>query len=368
MNVADGTQLWGGQYNQPHADLLTVQEEIATEILDKLGGRLTGAEKKRATRRYTEDAEAYELYLQGRYHWNKGTIAGYKKAIEYFQHAIEKDPKYALAYAGLADSNLLLGSYWVEALTEAKTAALQALQLDPQLAEAHVALGHIKLWLDWDWPAAENEFKRGIALNGALALAHNQYAMYLATLGRVPDAIAEVKRAQELDPLSPIVNSDLGWYLFYAGQTAEAVAQFRKTIEFDSNSVSAHRGLGVALSQMGRSNEAIDELKRALDLSEHSPVLLGHLGAAYARAGRKAEAEGVLKELDSLATRLYVPSSSIATIYAALGDKPRALDWLQKAYDEHDFSIVQIGVAPWYATLHGEPKFDQLLTQLKLPH
>jgi tetratricopeptide (TPR) repeat protein len=170
MNVADGTQLWGGQYNQPHADLLTVQQEIATEILDKLGGRLTGEEKKRATRRYTEDAEAYELYLQGRYHWNKGTIAGYKKAIEYFQHAIEKDPKYALAYAGLADSNLLLGSYWVEALTEAKTAALQAMQLDPQLAEAHVALGHIKLWLDWDWPAAESEFKRGIALNGALAL------------------------------------------------------------------------------------------------------------------------------------------------------------------------------------------------------
>ena len=155
MNVADGTQLWGGQYNQPHADLLAVQEEIATEILDKLGRRLSGEEKKRATRRYTEDAEAYQLYLQGRYHWNKGTIAGYKKAIEYFQQAIEKDPKYALAYAGLADSNLLLGSYWVEALTEAKTAALQALQLDPQLAEAHVALGHIKLWLDWDWPAAE---------------------------------------------------------------------------------------------------------------------------------------------------------------------------------------------------------------------
>jgi Flp pilus assembly protein TadD len=132
--------------------------------------------------------------------------------------------------------------------------------------------------------------------------------------------------------------------------------------------VSAHRGLGVTLSQMGRSDEAIDELKRALDLSEHSPVLLGHLGAAYARAGRKADAEGVLKELDSLATRLYVPSSSIATIYAALGDKPHAVEWLQKAYDEHDFSIVQIGVAPWYAALHGEPKFDQLLTQLKLPH
>jgi TolB-like protein len=366
MSVADGSQLWGGQYNQPHADLLTVQDEIATEILDKLGRRLNGEEKKRATKRYTDDAEAYELYLQGRYHWNKGTIASYKKAIEYFQHAIEKDPKYALAYAGLADSYLLLGSYWVEALTEAKTAAVQALQIDPALAEAHVALGHIKLWLDWDWPAAEREFKQGIALNGASALAHNQYAMYLATLGRVPDAIAEVKRAQELDPLSPIVNADLGWYLLDNGQGTEAVAQFRKTIEFDANSVSAHRGLGVALSQLGRHDEAIAELKQALDLSENSPVVLGHLGAAYGRAGRRADADGVLRDLQTLATRLYVPSSSVAMVYASLGDKAHALEWLQKAYDEHDFSIVQIGIAPWFQSLHGEAKFDQLLAQLKL--
>jgi TolB-like protein/Flp pilus assembly protein TadD/tRNA A-37 threonylcarbamoyl transferase component Bud32 len=366
MNVADGSQLWGGQYNQPHTNLLAVQDEIANEILDKLGGRITGEEKKRATKRYTDDAEAYELYLQGRYHWNKGTIAGYKKSIEYFEHAIEKDPKYALAYAGLADSNLMLGSYWVESLTDAKAAAVQALRLDPNLAEAHVALGHIKLWLDWDWPAAEKEFRQGIALNDSLALAHNQYAMYLATLGRLPEAISEVKRAQELDPLSPIVNADLGWYLLYSNQAAEAVSQFRKTIEFDTNSVSAHRGLGVALSETGRHDEAIDELKRALDLSENSPVMLGHLGAAYARAGRKADADAVIKQLQTLSAQLYVPSTSVAIIYAAEGDKNRALDWLQKAYDEHDFSIVQLNVAPWFEPLRGEARFQQLLANLRL--
>jgi serine/threonine protein kinase len=210
VDVRNGSQIWGAQYDRPVAEILAVQDEIANEIFDKLRLRLTGEEKKRATKRYTDNAEAYQLYLRGRYYWNQGTIAGFKKAIEYFQQAIGKDPKYALAYSGLADSYLLLGSYWVEAIPEAKTAALRALELDDRLSEAHIALGHIKLLLDWDWPAAESEFKQGISLNAASALAHNQYAMYLAAMQRLDDAIAEVKRAQELDALSPIVNTDLG--------------------------------------------------------------------------------------------------------------------------------------------------------------
>ena len=367
MKVEDGSQLWGNQYNRPASDLLAVQDDITGEILDKLQPRLSGDDKKRVTKRHTDNAEAYQLYLQGRYHWNSGTIAGYKKAIEYFQQAITKDPLYAMAYAGLADSHLMLGSYWVESITEAKAAALEATKLDPSLAEAHVAMGHIKLWLDWDWPAAEREFTQGIELNSASALAHNQYAMYLATLGRVPDALAEVKRAQELDPLSPIVNADLGWYLLYAGQPVEAIAQFRKTLEFDANSVSAHRGLGIAYSQENRHDEAVAELKRALTLSENSPVVLGHLGAAYARRGNRAAAEATLQELSALSARAYVPSSSSAVIYAALGDKARALDSLDKAYDEHDFAVIKIGVAPWFKTLKDEPRFQQIADKLKLP-
>jgi tetratricopeptide (TPR) repeat protein len=194
MNVADGSQLWGDQYNRPVSDLLAVQDDIAGEILDKIQPRLSGAERKKVTKRHTDDPVAYQTYLQGRYHWNKGTIAGYKKAIEYFQQAIAKDPNYALAYAGLADSYLLLGSYWVEAVTDAKSAAEQALKLDPNLAEAYVAQGHIKLLLDWDWPAAERAFTQGISLNPSSAIAHSQYALCLATLNRVPDAIAEVRR------------------------------------------------------------------------------------------------------------------------------------------------------------------------------
>jgi eukaryotic-like serine/threonine-protein kinase len=366
MNVATGAQLWGNQYDRPAGDLLQVQDEITTEILDKLRPRSSGADKKLATKRYTDDVEAYQVYLQGRYNWNKGTIAGYKSAIEYFQQAIQKDPRYALAYAGLADSYLLLGSYWVEAITEAKTAAEQALKIDPNLAEAHVALGHIKLWLDWDWPAAQREFERGIALNPSSGLAHNQYAMYLATVGRLTDAINEVKRAQELEPLAPIVNSDLGWYQLYNNQVDVAIAQFRKTLDLDSNSVSARRGMGIALGEAGRHDEGIAELKRALLLSENSPIVMGHLGAAYARQRNMTEADRVLKDLQALGAREYVPSTAIATVYAAMGDRTRALDWLEKAYDEHDFSMAQLGVAPWFSSLRSDPRFQKLLEKMGL--
>jgi TolB-like protein/Tfp pilus assembly protein PilF len=367
MDVTTGAQLWGGQYDRLSSDLLTVQDEIANEILDKLRPRLSGAEKLRATKRYTDNPEAYQLYLQGRYYWNKGTIASFRTSIEYFQRAIQKDPRYALAYAGLADANLSLGAYWVEAITEAKSAAEEALRIDSELAEAHVALGHIKLSLDWDWAAATREFERGISLSPSSPLAHDQYAMSLATLGRLPDAIAEVRRALELDPLSPIVNADLGWYLLDAGQTGEAVAQFRKAIEFDANAVSAHLGLGVASSLGGDHETAIAELTTALRLSENSPVVRGHLGAAYARRRQPDQARRVLGELDALTAQQYVPASAFAVVHAALGNRREALDWLDKAYEEHDFAMAQLAVAPWFAPLRDDPRFLGLLVKLNLP-
>jgi serine/threonine-protein kinase len=366
MNVQDGSQLWGNQYNRPTADLLAVQDEIASEILDKLRLQISGEQKALVTRRYTDDPAAYQLYLQGRYHWNKGTIAGYRNAIEYFQQAIQKDTRYAMAYAGLADSYLMLGSYWVEAILEAKSAAEQALRLDSSLAEAHVALGDIKLWLDWDWPAAASEFQQGIALNPASAHAHNQYAMFLATQGRVADAIAESRRALDLEPASPIVNSDLGYHLLAAGQRSDAIAQLRKTLDLDSNSVSAHARLGIALSESGQHTEAIAELQRAVSLSENSPTVLGQLGAAYARQGNRAEAERVLRELEALSAREYVPATALATVYAALDDRARALGALERAYEEHDFSIAQMAIAPAFRNLRGEPRFKQILAKLNL--
>jgi serine/threonine-protein kinase len=366
MDVENGAQIWGQTYDRPPSDLLAVQDEIATEILDKLRPRLTGQEKKLATKRYTDDPVAYQLYLQGRYNGNTGTIAGLKNSLEYFQQAIQKDPQYALAYAGLADSYLNLGSYWVEAITEAKAAAEQALRIDPTLAEAHVSLGQIKLKLDWDWPAARREFEQGIALNPSSALAHNQYAMYLATLGRLSDAMAEVRKALDLDPLSSIVNSDLAWYQLFSGQHADAIAQFQKTLNLDANSVSARRGLGIALSEAGQHDEAVAELKRALLLSENSPVIEGHLGAAYARQGAKAAADGVLKNLQARSAREYVPASAIAIVLAAQGDRTRALDALERALDEHDFALVQVAVAPWFRPLRSEQRYDKLVTRLGL--
>jgi len=367
VDVATGSQLWGGQYSRPFADILAVQDEIATEIFDTLSLRLTGDEKKRATKRYTDDADAYQLYLKGRFFWNQGTIAGFKKSIEYFQQAIDKDPRYALAYAGLADSYLYLGSFWVETISEGKAAALKAIEIDPTLAEAHVALGHIKLWLDWDWPAAEVEFKQGIALNPASALAHSEYGMYLAAMARSSDAINELARAQQLDPLSPIINTNLGWCLLYAGRGPEAVNQFRKTLELDPNYVSAHWGLGASLTRQGAYDEAIAELRKAVGLSEGSPILIGHLGFAYGLLGSRAEAAKSVSDLQMLAGREYVPSSAFALVSAGIGDKAQALEWLDRAYQEHDFSLIFLEVAPWFESVRGEPRFAQLVRRMQLP-
>jgi len=367
IDVKNGSQLWGGQYNRPLADILAVQDEISSEIFEKLRVRLTGEEKRKATKRYTENADAYQLYLKGRFYWNQGTVAGLKQSIEYLQQAITKDPKYALAYAGLADSYLSLGSFWVEAISEAKSAALRAIELDPTLAEAHVALGHIRLWLDWEWAGAEIEFKQGIALNANSALAHDQYAMYLAAMGRLGEAISEARRAQTLDALSPIVNTDLGWCLLYAGRGSEAVDQFRRTLEIDPKYVSARWGLGASYAQQRAFKEAAAELKQAATLSEGSPLVLGHLGYAYGLGGMPSDARERLAELKTLSARQYVPSTAFALVYAGLGDKAQALDWLGRALDEHDFSLVFLDVAPWFETLRTEPGYEAVRRRLQLP-
>ncbi len=367
IDVTNGSQLWGGQYNRPIADILAVQDEISNEIFEKLRVRITGEEKRRATRRYTDNAEAYQLYLKGRFYWNQGTVAGLKQSIEYLQQAITTDPKYALAYAGLADSYLSLGSFWVEAISESKAAALKAIELDPTLAEAHVALGHIRLWLDWEWQAAELEFKQGIALNPNSALAHDQYAMYLAAMGRLDEAVSEARRAQTLDALSPIVNTDLGWCLLYAGRGSEAVDQFRKTLEIDPKYVSARWGLGASYAQQRAFKDAVAELKQAVTLSEGSPLISGHLGYAYGLGGMPADAKGSLAELNTLSARQYVPSTALALVYTGLGDKAQALEWLGRAVDEHDFSLVFLDVAPWFETLRAEPGYESLRRKLQLP-
>jgi serine/threonine-protein kinase len=366
VDVNSGSQLWGQQYNRDVTELLTVQEDIASEISTRLQSRFTGEDLKRMTKRFTQDTEAYQLYLRGRYNWNKGTIEGFEKAIEYFQQATAKDPKYGLAYAGLADSNLSLGTYWVEAITEAKAAAITALEIDDSLAEAHVAVGNIKLLLDWDWAAADREFKRAIQLAPNLALAHNQYGMYLVAMGRLDEAIASGERALELEPLSPIINSDLAWYLLYGGKQDRAVEQFKKTLEIDTSYVAAHWGLGITFRQMGMFKEAIGELNKALDLSGASPIISGHLGYTYALAGDREAAQKIIEELQQLSNRRYVSSVGLALVHIGLGDKNQAFEALQRAYEEHDFPLVFLKVAPWFDTLRGDTKFRDLLSRMSL--
>src|SRR5262249_43967548 len=260
-----------------------------------------------------------------------------------------------------------LGSFYVEALLDGKVAAQKAIELDPALSEAHVALGHVKFWLDWDWPAADREFTQGIALNTSSALAHDQYGGYLAAMGRTADAIAQATRARELDALSAIVNTDLGWCLLYGGRTADAITQFKSTLDLDPNYASARWGLGAALAQQRQYAESIVELKRALDLSEGSPVIAGQLGLTYGLSGARPDADRVLAELTSLAAREYVPSSALALVQSGLGRQSEALALLDRAYDEHDFALVYLQVAPWFESMRGSTQFARLVARMQLP-
>ena len=277
LDVKDGSQLWGEQYHRKFSDVLAVQEEIAKQISERLRLKLTGEEQKRLTRHHTENAEAYQLYLKGRYYWNKRTAESLNKGVEYFQQAIDKDPNYALAYAGLTDSYSLLGSSTgglspKETFSKAKAAAVKALEIDDTLAEAHAALALVHLRYDWDWSATEREIKRAIALNPNYATTYHWYADYLVVMGRLDEAIAQIKRAQELDPLSLIINTVVGLRLYHARQYDQAIEQCQKTLEMDPNFAQAHFALGEAYEQKAKYEEAIAALQKATTSFPHQPV------------------------------------------------------------------------------------------------
>jgi len=372
VDVADGWRLWGEQYNRKRADILAVQDEIAREISEKLRVRLTGEDKKRLTKRHTQDTEAYHLYLKGRYHWNKRTREGLEKGVEYFKQAIERDPNFALAYAGLADSYYLLAGTAFgalppgEAIPRAKAAALKALQIDDALAEAHASMASI-LTSEWNWPGAEKEYKRSIELNPSYATVRQWYAFYLATMGRLEEALVEAKRAQELDPLSIIINKDLGLVFYYARQPDRAIEQYQKTIELDPNFALAHQALGRACLEKGMYHEAVEHIERAASLARESVAMSAALAHAYALAGKRDEAEKILGELLERSRRSYVNPTSIAVIYAGLGDKQNALGWLEKAYAERNTGLFTLKVHPIFDGLHSDPRFQDLLRRMGLP-
>jgi len=369
MDVAKGSQLWGGQYNRKAGDVFALQEDLSKEISEKLQLRLTVEEKQRLMKRYTGDAEAYRLYLKGRYFWNKWTPQESLKAIEYFQQATDKEPGYALPYAGLADT--YVSQAWFgelpprEVAPKAKAAALKAIELDDRLAEAHVSLAFTIFLYDWDWPGAKKEFERALELNPAYPNAHSWYSFYLAALGRSEEALAEAKRALDLDPASPGANQNMALQLYYAKRFDEAIEQFRKALEMDYRD--AYVGLGLVYAAKGMYREALPEFEKYSELDRGTARSIAYLGYTHARLNERNQALRALDELRAMSKQRYVSPASFCLVYTGLGQRDQAFEWLEKAYQERSRYIPLLKTGSILDPLRPDPRFADLLERVGLP-
>ncbi len=369
IDIAHQSQLWGEQYRHQNKDLFALEAEISADLSEKLRLRLTGEEKKKLVKRYTENTEAYHLYLKGRYFTNKRTTDWIKKGIEHFQQAIDLDPNYALAYAGLADAYSFLASSTGghpprETYPKAEAAALQALELDDTLGEAHSTLGFCRLLYDWDFAAAEREYKRAIELSPNYANAHDGYSFYLKATGQHEAAIKACQRAQELDPLSMFATLSLGWAYYFARDYDRALIQARKVLDMDANFGFAHWHAGKTYLQKGMFTEAVASLRQALNLIGGTPPFISFLGHAYARAGKQREARQMLTQLQRLSKKQYVSSYFLAIIHLGLGEMDEAFTWLEQAYEERSGFLAFLGVEPMLDDLRGDARFGNLLRRI----
>ena len=368
LNVQDGSPFWAEKFDEKFTDILAVEDSISEKLARALALKLTGEERNLLIRRYTEHAQAHELFLKGKYFWNKRTEEGLKKGIEYFQQAIAVDPNYALAYSGQAESYIVLGTMGVlppgEAFSKARSSVEKALQIDDLLGEAHSDLGALYCY-DWNWSQGETEFKRSIELNANYPTGHMTYSWFLMPTGRFDAAIVEAKRAQELDPLSLVNNTQVGNPYFFARQPQQAIEQYQKTLEMDPNFSNVRNWLGWAYTQQGRFSEAIAEFQNAMSLSGGTTAALGR-GYAYAAAGKRTEAMKVLTELKEVSKQRYVSSYFVALIYAALEQKDQALEWLKRAYEEHDAFVIFLKVDPRLDGLRSDTRFQDLVRRIGL--
>ncbi len=371
VDVAEESQLWGQQYNRKVSEVFAVQEDIAQEISEKLRLRLSPKEKKQLTKRYTTNTEAYQALLKGRYYWNRWTEEGFAKSQEYFELAIKLDPNYALAYSWLADSYGPRANYGYlpprEAWPKAKAAALKARELDDSLAEEYPTLGIISLFYDWDWAAAEREFKRALELQPNAPGPHHAYGYYLVAMQRLDEAIVEIKRATELDPLSLIANANAGTFFYLARRYNEAIDQVRKTLEIEPSFAEAHRVLGHACEQVGMIDEATTAMEEAIVLSKQDRIVRASIGYTYAKAGRRSDAERLLDELKEESKQRYFPSYLVAESYAGLGEKDQAFEWLEKAYEERSGYLVWLRSEPRLDSLRADPRFQDLVRRMNFP-
>jgi serine/threonine protein kinase/tetratricopeptide (TPR) repeat protein len=367
VDVRDGRQIWGRQYDENMADLSKLHVEISTQLSDKLKLGLTGSEREEMSRRSTKDAEAYQLYLKGRFYWNQLTPDGFKKGIDYFNQAQQKDPGWALPYVGLADAYLMLGTETVpprEALPKARDYISKAIEINDSLPEAHSTLGVIKLIYEWDWKAAEKELRHNLPLSPQTIETFSCALHYVDPLGRNAEAITEIKRALQLDPLSLVPNLELGCASYYARQFDQSLEQFHKTLSMDPKSPLAYYGLGRAGNAKKMYKNVIDELNKGVGFVGPAAPLVAELAYAHAMSGNKAEARRWLQELQNQRKEHYVDAAFMAAIYVGLGDDKQALDWLEKGYDERSLSMAWLKVEPKWDRLRSDPRFQMLQQRL----
>ena len=372
VDVRTNKLLWGEQYDRKMSDLLATQREIATTIAQKLELKLSGSESKGITKKYTDSNEAYQLYLRGRYSFGKRTKDEMLRAIDYFQQAIKLDPKFALAYARIAETYGSMPAYPYlspkEAFPQAKAAAQKALEIDPLLPEAHTFLAYSLTIYDWNWGEAERSFKRAIELDPNNSAAHFRYGqIYLVPVGRIDEGIAEIKRGLELEPLDINMGSTLGWTYLAAGRNDEAFEQSKKTFDLEPNHPIGRWMLSQTYIVMGRYQDALALDEQWLQTDPTNQFALRDAGIAYAKAGRRDKAEEMIDRYRELAKTQYVPTCRIATIYVALDEKAKAFEELNRSFEVRDWELYRLNADTYWLPLHGDPRFEELVKRLNLP-
>jgi eukaryotic-like serine/threonine-protein kinase len=371
MDVADGAQLWGDQYSRKAADVFVLQEELSRVIADKLRLRLTSDEKQRLAKRYTENAEAYQLYLKGRYYWNQRSPDALQKSVEYFNQAVDADPTYALAFAGLADTYNQISFFNVvpprEAMPRAKAAAARALEIDGNLAEAHISLGYAAFSYDWDWVAATRHFDQALALNREAVMNHYYYPFYLTVAGRSDEAVSVARRALERDPVSASLNHSLAVQLALARRLDDAIEECKRTSELAPTLPLPYELIGTLLADKGMYREALTEMEKGATLSHGTALSVAYLGYVHARLGHREEARRTLQQLAAASHVRYTPALAFAVVHVGLGENDQALDWLEKAYQERFNRLAYLRREPVWDPLRADPRFQDLLRRINLP-
>jgi serine/threonine protein kinase/Flp pilus assembly protein TadD len=368
VNTEDGYHLWSEKFDRDMEDIFVIQDEISLKIVENLKVKLFGSEKTKLLKRHTVDQEAFQLYLKGRYFWKRRHQVGYENAIQFFQQAIDKDPLYALPYIGMADCYNFLGCYGflppTKAYPIAKAAIKKALEIDDILGEAHTSLGWIKMFFDWDWQAAEREFKHAISLNPNYPWAHTWYGLCNMMTGQFDKAIKETKRAQELNPLETMVNAMVGLANYVARKYDIAIDQYCETLKMDPNNPLVYLFQGVTYLAKLMWEEATLAFEKLVNLSGRSPFALGFLGMAHAMSGQKEDARKILDQLNRLSKERYVSSLHIALIYIGLDQRDKVFEQLQKAYRERESFLALLKTWPQYDSLRSDPRFDELIKKI----